>query len=197
MAQSVTKERALLGIVPFWDKPTLEPPLQWDRWQIMLKLAVMSKEGISIDILLEEPQKKSHSLLNPYTRMTLKTALQSERDRRIRNEQLKNSWLNRCQKRELVGILCSEKPWKNCDTKVVSLTYLSLGMEGRRIFGSQEPNIQIDQVTTKDLWECLDRVFTKQRNITFDRYTFLTRKQLKGEPVEKFLQLLSRIVTQL
>ena len=82
--------------------------------------------------------------------------------------------------------MCGEKPWKYCDTKVVSLTYLSLGMEGRRIFGSQEPNIQIDQVTTKDLWECLERVFTKQRNITFDRYTFLTRKQLKGEPVEKF-----------
>ena len=29
-------------------------------------------------------------------------------------------------------------------------------------------------------------MFTKQRKITFDRYTFLTRKQLKGEPVEKF-----------
>ena len=59
-------------------------------------------------------------------------------------------------------------------------------MEGLRIFGSQEPNIQIDRVTTKDIWESLDQVFTKQRNITFDRYTFLTRKQLKGEPVEKF-----------
>ena len=59
-------------------------------------------------------------------------------------------------------------------------------MEGRRMFGFQEPTIQIDCITTKDLWESLDRVFTKQRNITFDRYTFLTRKQLKGEPVEKF-----------
>ena len=110
---------------------------------------------------------------------------QSERDRKIRNEQLKNSWLNRCQKIELIGILCGEKPWKYCDKKAVFLTYLSLRMEGRRIFGSQEPNIQIDRVTTKDLWDSLDRVFTKQRNITFDRYTFLTRKQLKGEPVEK------------
>ena len=61
-----------------------------------------------------------------------------------------------------------------------------MGREGRRIFGSREPNIQIDRVTTKALWESLDRVFTKQRNITFDRYTFLTRKQMKGEPVEKF-----------
>ena len=58
-------------------------------------------------------------------------------------------------------------------------------MEGRRIFGSQEPNIQINRLSKKDLSESLDQVFTKQRNITFDRYTFLTRKQLKGEPVEK------------
>ena len=99
---------------------------------------------------------------------------------------MKKSWLNRCQKIELIGILCGEKPWNYCDNKAVSLTYLSLGIEGRRIFGSQEPNIQIDWVTTKDLWESLDRVFTKQRNISFDWYTFLNRKQMKGEPVEKF-----------
>ena len=99
---------------------------------------------------------------------------------------MKNSWLNPCQKIELVGILCGEKPWKYCDNKAVSLTYLSLGIEGSRIFGSQVQNIHIDRVTTKDLWESLDRVFTKQRNITFDRCTFLTRLQLKREPVEKF-----------
>ena len=34
---------------------------------------------------------------------------------------------------------------------------------------------------TLDLWESLDNVFTKQRIITFNRYTFLTRKQPKGK----------------
>ena len=187
MAQSATKERALLGIEPFWEKPTLEPPLRWDRWQIKLKLAIMAKEDISIDILLGDPSDRVILPPEPiYEADAENSTAQSERDRRIRNEQLKNSWLNHCQKIELVGILCGEKPWKYCDNKAVSLTYLSLGMEGRRIFGSQEPNIQIDRVTTKALWESLDRVFTKQRNITFDRYTFLTRKQMKGEPVENF-----------
>ena len=187
MAQSATKERALLGIEPFWEKPTLEPPLQWDRWQVMLKLAIMAKEGISIDTLLDYPPDKVTLPPEPiYEEDVQNSTAQSERDRRTRNEQLKNSWLNRCQKAELVGILCGEKPWKYCDSKAVSLTYLSLGVEGRRIFGSQEPSIQIDRVTMKVLWECLDEVFTKQRNITFDRYTFLSRKQMKGEPVEKF-----------
>ena len=181
------KERALLGIEPFWEKPTIEPPLSWDRRQIMLKLTIIAKEGISINILLEDPPDKV--ILPPesiYGDNVENSTPQSERDRRIRNQQSKNSWLNRCQKLELVSILWGEKPWKYCDNKGVSLTYLSLGMEGRRIFGSQEPNIQIDRVTTKDLWESLDRVFTKQRNINFDRYTFLTRKQLKRKPVEKF-----------
>ena len=187
MAQSATKELAIFGIEPFWEKPTLEPPLQWDRWQVMLKLAIMAKERISIDTLLDDPPDKVTLPPEPiYEEDVQNSTAQSERDRRTRNEQLKNSWLNRCQKAELVGILCGEKPWKYCDSKAVSLTYLSLGVEGRRIFGSQEPSIQIDRVTTKVLWECLDKVFIKQRNITFDRYTFLTRKQMKGEPVEKF-----------
>ena len=58
MAQSAVKERALLGIEPFWEKPTLEPPLRWERWQIMLKLAILAKEGISIDNLREDPPDK-------------------------------------------------------------------------------------------------------------------------------------------
>ena len=35
MAQSAVKERALLGIEPFLERPTLEPPLRWERWQTM------------------------------------------------------------------------------------------------------------------------------------------------------------------
>ena len=135
MAQSATKERAILGIEPFWEKPTLEPPLQWDRWQVMLKLAIMAKEGISIDTLLDDPPDKVTLPPEPiYEEDVQNGTAQSERDRRTRNEQLKNSWLNRCQKAELVGIVCGEKPWKYCDSKAVSLTYLSLGVEGRRIF---------------------------------------------------------------
>ena len=153
----------------------------------MLKLAIMAKEGISIEILFEDPPDKVILPPEPiYEDNVENSTSRSEKDRKNRLEQLKNSWLNRCQKIELIGILCGEKPWKYCGNKADYLTYLSLGMEARRIFGSQEPNIQIDRVTTKDLWESLDRVFTKQRNVTFDRYTFLTRKQLKGEPVEKF-----------
>ena len=176
MAQSADKERALLGIEPFWEKPTLEPPLRWDRWQIMSNLAILAKEGVSIDTVREDtPNKVTFPPEPTYEDNVENSTSQSERDRKNWKEQLKSAWLNRCQKIQLAGILCGDKPWKLCNSKAVSLTYLSLGMEGRQIFASQEPNIKIDRVKTKDLWESKDQVFKKQRNITFDRYTFLTR----------------------
>ena len=150
-------------------------------------MPIHAKEGISINILQEaSPDKVSFPPEHIYEENVDKSTAQSERDRRIHNEQIKNAWLNKCQKTKAAGILCGNRLWKFFDTKAVSLTYLSLGTEGRGIFGSQEPTIQIDQISTKDLWDSFINFFTRQRNITFDLYTFLTQTQLKGKPVEKF-----------
>ena len=84
MAQSSGKERALLGIESFWEKPTLEPPLRWDRWQIMLKLAIMAKEGISIDTLRDDPPNKVTLPPAPlYDDNVENSTSQGERDRKI------------------------------------------------------------------------------------------------------------------
>ena len=94
----------------------------------MLKLAIQAKEGISIDTLRKDPPDKVTLPPEPiYEDNVENSRSQSESDRKTRNEQLKNAWLNRCQNIELVGILCGDKPWSYCDNKAVSLTYLSLG----------------------------------------------------------------------
>ena len=111
---------------------------------------------------------------------------QSERDRRTRNEQAKTAWKNHCQRIEAVGILCGDKPWKLCDRKASSMMYLSLGTEGHRVFNSKNSTVSLEEISTKNLWEVLNITFIRIHNITFDRYLFLTRKQQKGEPIEKF-----------
>ena len=63
--------------------------------------------------------------------------------------------------------------------------YLSLGMEGRRVFNSKNSTVNLETISTKDLWDVLNTTFIRIHNITFDRYLFLTRKQQKGEPIEK------------
>ena len=51
MAQPATK-RPPLGIDPFWDKPTPDLPLRWEKWRVQYKLALLAKENIILDTLL-------------------------------------------------------------------------------------------------------------------------------------------------
>ena len=118
---------------------------------------------------------------------------QSERDRRTRNEQAKTAWKNNFQRIVAVVILCGDKPWKLCDRKASSLMYLSLGTEGRRVFNSKNSTDNLDGISTRNLWDVFNTTFTRIHNITFDRYLFLTRKQQKGEPIEKFYGHLKKL----
>ena len=120
MAQSATKDsgKSPLGIQPFWEKATLEPPIQWEFWRIQLKPAILAREGIEVDLLLVDPPE--HVLLPPepaYEDAVDNPTAQPERDRRTRNEQAKTAWKNQCQRVITVGVLCGHKPWKLCDQK--------------------------------------------------------------------------------
>ena len=92
MAQSAPKERAPRGIDPFWERPKPEPSLRWDRWRILLKLAYLAIKSISIDILQDEPTDNvTFPLELIYEDDVDNSTAQSERGRKIRNEQLKNA----------------------------------------------------------------------------------------------------------
>ena len=51
MAQSAAK-RTPLGIDAFWDKPTPDSPLRWEKRRGQNKLALLAKENIILDTLL-------------------------------------------------------------------------------------------------------------------------------------------------
>ena len=137
MAQSALKDsgKSPLGIQPFWEKATLEPPLRWEHWRTQLKLAILARGGIEVDLLLADPTENVILHLEPaYEDAVENPTAQSERDRRTRNEQAKTARKNNCQRIIAVAILCRDKPWKLCNRKASSMMYLSLGTEGRRIF---------------------------------------------------------------
>ena len=48
---------------PFWKKATLEPPLRTEYWRTQLKLAILVREGIIVDLLLADPPE--HVVLTP------------------------------------------------------------------------------------------------------------------------------------
>ena len=82
--------------------------------------------------------------------------------------------------------MCEDKPWTQADRKTVSMLYLSLGSEGRRIICSRNPHLKMDILTTVKFSRIMEITFIRQRNITFDRYMLLTTKQSKGESIGHF-----------
>ena len=117
----------------------------------------------------------------------------TERDRQIRNSQLKLQSDLKLQKITEAGVLCGERPWNMCDQKCVSLLYLSIGTERRRLLTQKFPHDNIYDLTTLKLWEMMEKDFIRPRNITFDRYVFFSRKQKKGETVEQFYSILKEL----
>ena len=186
MAQSAIKDngKSPLGIQPFWEKATLEPPLRWEYWRKQLKLAILAREGIIVDIFLVDPPE--HVVLPPetaYEDAVENPTAQWERNRRTLNEQAKKAWKNNCLRIEAIGVLCGDKPWKICDRKASSL--ISLGTKSRRVFNSKNSTTNLNEISTRNLWDILNKTFIRVNKITFDRFLFLTRKQQKWEPIEK------------
>ena len=98
MAQSATK-RTPLGIDPFWDKPTPDPPLRWEKWRVQYKLALLAKENIILDTLRGPKPEMVELPLEPiYEETIVGASAQSERERNARNAQQKMNWQNKCQR---------------------------------------------------------------------------------------------------
>ena len=192
MAQPATQKRTPLGIEPFWEKPSADPPLKWEKWQMQAKLALPAKENIALDTLLEPKIETVQLPPEPIYENTITgSSAQSEKERLAMNAQLKMNWENRCQKQMEIGIMCGDKPWAQADRKTVSILYISLGTEGRRIICSRNPHLKMDILTTAELWNIMEATFIRQRNITFDRCMLLTTKQSKGESIFGKLKELS------
>ena len=79
-----------------------------------------------------------------------------------------------------------DKPWPLADQKLVSVLYLSIGMEARWILNFKNPPIKIDTLSAAEIWKNVEAAFIRPRNITFDHHDFLIAKQLQGKTVEVF-----------
>ena len=81
MVQSAAQKRTPLGIEPFWDKPSVDPPLKWEKWQMQAKLALLAKENITLATLLEPKPESVQLPLEPIYEDTITgSSAQSERE---------------------------------------------------------------------------------------------------------------------
>ena len=187
MAQSDKIGRTALGLEPFWDKPSSNPPIPWEKWRSQLKMALVAKTNIELDELLQERPTAVIYPPEPVEEQPVQNPTQTmERERMTRYNQAVAKWKNECNHIDRIGVLCGDKPWDMADRKAKSLIYLSLGIEGRKMHARKFPHTNVEAKSTMDLWEELEQTFIRPRNVTFDRYLLLTRKQHRGETMEQF-----------
>ena len=157
MAQSARESRKTpLSIEPFWEWP----PIRWEKWRIQLKLAILARENKTLDPLLQPKPTQVRLPVEPKYKMAIEDATgRTERDRQFRNSQLKLQWELKCQKITEAGVFCGKTPWSLCDQKCVSLLYLSIGTEGRRLLTQKSPHDNIYDLSTLKLLEMMEIAF--------------------------------------
>ena len=132
MAQSDSKGRTTLGLEPFWDKPSRNPPIPWEKWRSQLKMALVARTNIELDELLQERPTQVIYPPEPVEEQPVQNPTQSvERERQTTYHQAIAKWKNECNQIDKIGLLCGDKSWDMADRKAKSLIYLSLGIEGR------------------------------------------------------------------
>ena len=107
MAQSARgSQKTPWSIEPFWERPTSDPPIRWEKWRIQVKLAILAQENITLETLLQPKPTMVRLPTEPKYEMPIEDATdETERDRRIRNSQLKLQWDLTCQKITEAGVL--------------------------------------------------------------------------------------------
>ena len=84
--------------------------------QMRAKLALLAKENIALDTLLEPKPENIQLPLEPVYENTISgSSAQSEQEPLARNAQLKMSSENRCQKQIEIGVMFGNKPWMRVD----------------------------------------------------------------------------------
>ena len=103
---------------------------------------------------------------------------------------------NECNQIDRIGVICGNKPWDMADRKAKSLIYLSLRIEGRKMHARKFPHTNVENKTTEDIWEELELTLIRPRNVIFNHYLLLTRKQQRGETMEQFHSVLRALAEQ-
>ena len=106
MAQS---SKTPLNIEVFWEKSSLEPPLEWSKWFVIFTAALFAKEDIDATILTgtKPPNVTLPKRLRAEPSVPEKTADQKAQ-REVRNSISQTKWENECDKARAKGIMCGE-----------------------------------------------------------------------------------------
>ena len=168
-----------IGNHAVWQKASAEPPLECDKWNQQLFLGIIAKDWLNLTKLLQNPPAIRKPQEPGYELSIEGESDEQVRDCNLSNQEKRVAWENQCQHLDNLGPTVGGIPWEEADINCRSYIYLCLGTEGQRKVTQYYPDLRIQEISIRDFWDRLQRLFVKERNVTFDRYESFTRKQGK------------------
>ena len=106
----------------FAEKAKFTPGLSWEKFTRQWKLALLAKEDIHLETLLNGPTEGVDYTQEPtYEEHKQHLTQATKCDCILRNQQLKIKWQNRCEKVEENWVLIGDNPWEIGNQKNISL----------------------------------------------------------------------------
>ena len=192
MAQSL---RSPVGVPLYWES-SANPLQEWPSWLSTFKLAVMAKENLHVDQLLQlKPTVVDlfYPTVPSYEEVIEGANEEETRKRQIRNERRRVDWENQCRAIRNRGPMIDRYTWDEADITVKSLMYLSLGTGASRIYHQRNTHTLIDRCSTNELIYELGITFTRPRNITFERFQLITVQQNSNKNLKTFFSRLRKL----
>ena len=179
MAQPAGFTQNLLSIDSFWERASVEPPLECSKWAAIVEKTVFAKDGIEIRNILHD-KLELVDLTEPVFEVEITGKTEAQRkNRKIRNQEKPVGWENRCLKARENGVLGNSVPWDEADAKVRSYLFLCLDTEGQRQVQQKRSGLKIQSSRTKALMRVLEDIFiTQSLHLTETNLFAVNRKKI-------------------
>ena len=179
--------RTNMGIPVFWTTASSDPPWNFKIWLDQFMLAVLVKENVNPEIILEDPKEMiDEPMPRPETPGEAETA-QAARDRENRDRLRRDKVILENEERKERGPKVGHNVFYNeVQKRLTSRLFLALGTEMKKKFLQKNPHEEVSKLEFREMVELAKASFEKAKNITYERYRLFTRAQEPGESLESF-----------
>ena len=170
-AVPVNEDRTdLLGIPPFWAKPSINPPFLWESWIGQFFLTVGLKDNINPQDLLVEPAEVIDKP-PPRAEAVGPTEDAGEANVRILRDQAAVRRINELniERRRKGPRIGQNWFYHEAEARLKSRLFFALGNEGKRRFADSYPHTDIIATPIREFHNVCETLFKIERDYTVER----------------------------
>ena len=143
----------------------MDPPIPWEEWSDLFQLAIIAKENIDIENLLNLTER--YHPLPPIPENSSENESDAQKTSRIEKNIREQK---RFDDEEMASIKSETKKFngmrlEEAEKKLRSILYLALGNEGKKIFGQKFTRVKDLQISFKEFWENLSLAFVRKTQV--------------------------------